>query len=208
MDYQKGNETLLKLFEAEAFDEAAALKCLNDIEDIDAPILDLSDYSTTYLYKAQENNNVQAVEFLLQHGANPNYLNGDLTLSDALFDLRFLLDDADEELKKRYEIAKLFFKYGADPNIKVDGGSLYDDVVYDVYNFTFSGNSWKYMVLFYKLLVIYGGGSDTGYPRPVFHDKIDFEKIDDYNVQLFECDDGYHIRGYLIDEEEHIIAEL
>lgn len=61
MDYQKGNETLLKLFEAECFNEEVALKCLNDIEDIDAPILDLSNYSTTYLYKAQECNNVQAV---------------------------------------------------------------------------------------------------------------------------------------------------
>ena len=61
--YIKGNIDLLTMIESKAFDQAKALHIIEDISDLNQPILNLDGYSTTYLFEAQESNNVEAVPF-------------------------------------------------------------------------------------------------------------------------------------------------
>ena len=125
--YPTGNKTVLQMIDSGTFDAALAEVLLNGV-DLNAPICDLSGYSTTYLYEAVSNNNLQAVAFLLEHGADPNLNIPELIGDCALWQLQFL--DIGQDWQTRYEISKLFFQYGANPNIKCDRESLYDDVVW------------------------------------------------------------------------------
>lgn len=70
-------------------------------------------HSSTYLYEAQEENNVEAVRFLLELGANPSYCNEKLDNDCALWNLQYLWmeseddDQINAEIDKRIEIAKV-----------------------------------------------------------------------------------------------------
>ena len=104
--YPKGNDKILKMIEDGYFDVTFAKDILDGV-DLNQPIMALGDYSTTYLHEAVDANNYQAVLYLLDHGADPNYNNLDLTCDCALWSLQYIEDDQD--WKTRYEIAKLFF---------------------------------------------------------------------------------------------------
>ena len=70
--YEKGNAELLTMFKSKTFEPQNAIRIVAEVSDLNQPILDLDGYSTTYLYEAQAYNNVEAVRFLLENGADPN----------------------------------------------------------------------------------------------------------------------------------------
>ena len=207
--YPQGDIELLAMFAGGNVDSERASTILSTISDINAPILDLNGYSTTYLYEAQSSCSVDAVRLLLQMGADPNYCNLNLISSCALWDLQY----ADPETygagayKAKYEIAKLFFAFGANPNISVEGETLFDFITFKVYDGDYHGQELRFLVDLYKLLIIYGGGGSC-YPKPELTEAIDMGRIDDYTVELLLCDDGYHITGYLLNPEGIRIGHL
>lgn len=162
--------------------------------------------SAACLYEAIENNDLESIQFLLENGVDPNACNPDSADFCPLWDLQYPPDD-ESDCETRYEIAKLFFKYGADPNIEWDGETLFDFVTYEIYNHV--GQTWEfgYLCRFYKLLVLYGGGGH-GYGKPEFSEPIIHERADEYSIAFEICEDGYHIRGHLLNPEGKEIGVL
>ena len=201
-NYEKGNVELLTMFENNCFDKQAAERILAGIRDIDQPILGLHGYSTTYLYEAQNTNNVDAVRFLFEHGADPNLNLSELTCDCAFHYLQLPLEKFEEDLSGRLKIAKLFLEYGADPNLLYEGETLYDDVQWAVFNDSFLPHDREYINQFFKLLVAYGGGGgNSRYDNPVLSEPIDKNRIDEYTFKLFLCEDRYHLEGHLFNPE-------
>ena len=60
------------MIQSSSFDADAADRLLKGV-DLNSPICDEDGCSTTYLSKAVACNNPEAVKFLLEHGADPNY---------------------------------------------------------------------------------------------------------------------------------------
>ena len=195
--YPQGNTELLSMFKSKTFDKDAALRCMQSIMDINQPILDLDGYSSTYLYEAESNNNVEAVRFLLKNGADPNANHDSLTL----WDLQYAADDPAQN-SSRYEIAKLFFEHGADPDIECeDGETLFDYVFYKVFNDAHD-SEWNYLCQFFMLLIAYGGGGGTShYPKPQLTEPIAKTRINEYELKLFLCEDGYHLEGHIFNPD-------
>lgn len=127
----KGNETILKMIIDKTFDATVAEKLLDGV-DIDGKISDPEGYSTTYIFYAVDENNVDAVEFFLEHGADPNY--SDAELGSPLWDLQYIWDDVKEQdVEARLQIAKMFFEHGADPFLPDPegiNGTLFDYVFF------------------------------------------------------------------------------
>lgn len=197
--YEKGNTELLKMFKSKIFDRTIAAKIVADIPDINQPILDLSGYSTTYLFEAQESNNVEAVRFLLENGADPNLDIPELLNSCPLNDLHFLWQEMGDEMPQRLTIAKLFFDYGADPDLPYDGETLYDHVLWEVFNDSITPHDWEYIKKFFLLLVAYGGGKEPShYMSADLVEPIDRNRINEYDFRLVVCEDGYHLDGHII----------
>lgn len=204
--YISGNKLLLRLLQKKPFPKQTAKWLLRRIPDLNQPISDLNGYSTTYLYEAQNENNLEAVQLLLASGADPNYENPNLINDCALWDLQYLCKDEDCVLP-RYEIAKLFFEYGANPNLISEGECLYDWVVDAVFN-EMGEWGWQWRRDFLKLLVIYGGGGCGCYAKPRVSVPIDKARIDEYSLQFFQGPDGYHIDGWLVDPDGNRIAQV
>ncbi len=205
-EYPTGNADFLGMLESGHFASGLADMLLLGV-DVNAPICDFNGYSTTYLYEAVCANNLPAVKYLLEHGADPNLYNPELICDCMLWDLQFWYPEQD--LKTRYEISKLLFKYGANPNIKCDGLTLYDDVVYQIYNDPpDDDDEWENLRNLYKLLVLYGGGSETGEYRKPHLKAVDPNKADEYDVILMKHEDGYHIIGKLIDGDGNVVGDL
>ncbi len=76
-EYKQGNLKVLELIRKNQFDCKEADILLNGV-DINEPILDVSGFSTTYLSEAARYNNLSAVRYFLEKGADPNYDNEDL----------------------------------------------------------------------------------------------------------------------------------
>lgn len=212
-DYLLGNKELLELLRQQFFDKERAKQLLEDIPDINQPILNENGYSTTYLYEAQEANAVEAVRLLLEHGADPNFCNSDLSWGDCpLWDLQYWPDDKADD-RNRFEIAKLFFEYGANPNLMIDWDHLFEYVAYRVYEDDWIGidgaefeRRWEYLCNFYKLLIAYGGGDR--YYKPELSGEIQLDRIEDYEIIVRTCEDGYHVQGILLDPDGKEIGQL
>ena len=147
--YGKGNPELLAMFKSKVFDCAVARRIIADIPDVNKPILDLNGYSTTYLYEAEENNNIEAVRFLLENGADPNLDIPDLINGCPLHDLHFLWEEMQEEEQQRLEIVRLFFEFGANPDILYEIETLYDHVLWEVFNDSITPHDWEYIKKFF-----------------------------------------------------------
>ena len=212
-DYPEGNSEILEMIKTGSFDAVRAGNILKGT-DINLPIKVFfslpdgsykSSYLNTYLGESVTENNLPAVAFFLENGADPNYINEELLDESALWDIQFI--DPDQDWKTRYQIAKLFFSHGADPNIMIENETLYDHVLYKVYNDSPNDdNDWENLRHFYLLLVVYGGGG-VGYGKPVLKD-IDFDKIDEYDVKFYLCEDGFHVSGVLVDGDGNEIGNL
>ena len=205
--YPPGNPALLRLFQKIPFPRNRAKRLLQRVPDLNEPILDLNGYSTTYLYEAQSCNNLEAVRLLLENGADPNYENIDLVSDCALWDLQYTWDDNEDTSPIRLEIAKLFFEYGADPNLVSENECLYDWVVDAVFN-EIGEYGWEHRRDFLKLLVMYGGGGRNGKYKPEFFAPVDKARIDEYFIEFSRNPDGYHIDGWLVDSHGLRIAKL
>lgn len=197
--YGKGNPELLTMFKSKVFDYAAARDIIADIPNLNEPILDLNGYSTTYLYEAEENNNIEAVRFLLENGADPNLDIPELISDCPLFDLHFLWGEMQGEEQQRLEIVRLFFEFGANPDILCEGETLYDHVLREVFNDSITPHDWKYIKKFFIFLVAYGGGKEPSrYGPPDLTEPIDKNRICEYDFKLVPCEDGYHLEGHMI----------
>ena len=200
--YAPGNVELLKSFNAPQFDKAAALRILTEIPNLNQPILNLGGFSSTYLFEAQTRNNVEAVRLLLENGADPNLYIPNITNDCALTDLHFLWDEMESDVPKRLEVAKLFFDFGGDPNLDYDGESLYDHVLWEIFNDEHTPHDWKYLCSFFKILIAYGGGGGRSHcPKPKLTEPIDKNRIDEYDFHLFRCEDGYHLEGHIFNPD-------
>ena len=201
-NYEKGNAELLLMFKSKTFDRAIASSIIAGIPDINQPILNLSGYSTTYLFEAESYNNVEAVRFLLENGADPNIDVPDAINDCPLFDLHFLWDEISDEIAQRLEIVKLFFEFGADPNLDCDGEILYDHVLWEVFNDDITPHDWKYIKQFFLILVAYGGGGKSSYSDPPkLTEEIDKTRLKQYDFKLFVCEDGYHLEGHIFNPD-------
>lgn len=197
--YGKGNPALLTMFKSKVFDYAAAREIIADIPNLNEPILDLNGYSTTYLYEAEENNNIEAVRFLLENGADPNLDIPELISDCPLFDLHFLRGEKQGEEQQRLEIVRLFFEFGANPDILIEAETLYDHVLWEVFNDSITPHDWKYIKKFFIFLVAYGGGKEPSrYGPPALTEPIDRNRICEYDFELVPCEDGYHLEGHMI----------
>ena len=197
--YCEGNRELLTMFKSKGFDRAAAREIIADIPDLNKPILSLDGYSTTYLYEAEESNNVEAVRFLLENGAEPNLSIPALAADCALHDLHFLWWDMEGEEQQRLEIVRLFFEFGADPDIPYEEEPLYDHVMWEVFNHSDIPHDWEYLKRFFIFLIAYGGGKEPScYGPPKLTEPIDKNRIYEYDFRLVLCEDGYHLEGHVI----------
>ncbi len=209
-EYPIGNLEIIEMINSGGFNEIRAKEILAGT-DLNQPInapSGSSYHSTTYLYEAVICNNLPAVSFLLDNGADPNLNDPDLIGDCALWELQYI--DTDQDWKTRYEISKLFFQHGGNPSLIRDGETLYDYVLFKVYNDDPNDeNDWENLLHLYKLLVLYGGGSnEPERKKPEFKEEINLSKVDEYDVELHVCEDGYHIAGTLVDGEENEVALL
>ena len=196
-------EEFLSLVSRRPFDKERASVLLPEIGHIDQPVTDAKGYEVTFMTEAVDNNNLEAVRFLLERGADPNYISKDFDCP--FMDLQFGWDDEEED-KTRYQIARLFLSYGADPNLMVEGETVFDSVTYSVYNDP-DWNDWRYLISFYKLLVLFGGGGRV-YEKPFFSEPLDLSRADEYQIRFRFHEDGYHIFGFLLNPDGKIIAQL
>ena len=152
---------------------------------------------------AQSSNNVDAVRFLLENGADPNLDIPELLFSScALTDLHFLWEEMEDDRAKRLEIAKLFFEFGGDPNLWYEHETLYDHVLWEVFNDDYAPHDWEYVCSFFKILIAYGGGGGkSSCPKPKLLEPIDKNRIDEYELMLFLCNDRYHSEGHLFNPD-------
>ena len=200
--YPRGNAELLSMFKTKPFDREVAQRLLKEISDLNQPISDLHGYTSTYLFEAQSENNVEAVQFLLENGADPNFRDENLISECALDDLHFLWEEMEEESAQRLKIAKLFFDFGGDPNLQLEGETLYDHVLWEVFNDDISPHQCTYIIEFFKILIAYGGGGGNSYyHKPSLAEPIDKNRIEEYKLELFLCEDGYHLEGHLFNPD-------
>lgn len=205
--YCQGNPELLKMFKSKGFDCAIAKDIIADIPDLNRPILDLNGYSTTYLFEAEAYNNIEAVRFLLENGADPNLNIPDLVNDCPLHDLHFLWEEMQDEKQQRLEIVRLFFEFGADPDILYEDETLYDHVLWEVFNDSMTPHDWDYIKKFFIFLIAYGGGKEPScYKCPNLIEPIDRTRIYEYDFVLVRCEDGYHLEGHVIAPDGKDIA--
>jgi len=208
-EYQIGNREIIDMIENGHFDlpRAKELLCGEDLNKpirIPIPGCNLS-YSTTYLCEAVSSNNLPAVAFLLDNGADPNLYIPDIDERSALWELQYI--EPEQDWKIRYEIAKLFFSHGADPDLTSDNEALYDYVCFKVFNEDPNDkNDWENLRHLFLLLVIYGSNRKaTGYERAVLKD-IDLSRIDEYDIVISPYLNTHKLIGKLIDGNRNEIA--
>ena len=197
--YQPGNPEILEMIHNGQFDRLRVGEILSGV-DLNLPITDPSDiygFATTYLFEAVQANNLPAAAFLLENGADPNLYISELYNSSALWELQYI--EPEQDWRTRFEIAKLFFRYGADPDLVCDGEALYDYVCFKVFDDAPNDkNDWENLRHLFLLLVVYGGGRLTRRVCPILKD-IDINRIDEYDIVIRRHEDGYHLVGKLID---------
>jgi len=191
---------LLSLVKKHPFDRRRATFLIKEIDNPHRLVPDKDGHLTTFLYEAQDNNNRDAVRFLFENGADPNEMTD---WGYTLWDLQFPAIE-DEDNQGRYEIAKIFFEYGADPNLAEDAETLYEYVRYKVFN-EMSSRNWEVYLRFFKLLVAY---DDSGKNHDEFSEPIDKARIDDYTIAFYLCEDGYHTEARVIAPDGRDIGRL
>jgi hypothetical protein len=202
--FPQGNLELLKLLGTCPFDRERAEALIKQLPDINDPIEDENGYSKTYLCEAVNSLNYDAVDLLLEYGANPNYNNSDVMDDCPLIELCGYRGK--DNVPIQYRIAKLLLQRGADPNFFLEDETVFDFVQYEFFEQdNYGGNPFinDYM----KLLIAYGGG----YPYnslPKIYKPIDKERIDDYIVQIIRDDRGFFKEAYLLSPNGEIAALL
>lgn len=204
MHFPQGNLELLKFLGTCPFDRERAEALIKQIPDINDPIEDENGYSKTYLCEAVNSLSYDAVDLLLEYGANPNYHNSDVMDDCPLIELCGYRGK--DNVPIQYRIAKLLLQRGADPNFFLEDETVFDFVQYEFFEQdNYGGNPFinDYM----KLLIAYGGG----YPYnslPKIYKPIDKEQIDDYIVQIIRDDRGFFKEAYLLSPNGEIAALL
>ena len=203
--YPRGNSEVLQMIYSGFFDSHVADKLLKDVN-LDSPICDEHGYSTTYLCEAVDYNNLPAAKYLLEHGADANFYNSDLTNDYALWGLQYLYEGQD--LQIRYEISKLFFKYGADPHIEYETESFYDYVVFKIFYDDVDEDEKQNLLNIYKIMLLYDADKFTVEHIKYEADKIDLDRIDEYHVEILPHEDKYHIIGNVVDKAGNAVISL
>ena len=98
-----------------------------------------------------------------------------------------------------FQSRKLFFEFGANPDILYEVETLYDHVLWEVFNDSITPHDWEYIKKFFIFLVAYGGGKEASrYGLPNLTEPIDKNRIYEYDFKLVPCEDGYHLEGHII----------
>ena len=104
-----------------------------------------------------------------------------------------------EEKQQRLEIVRLFFEFGADPDILYEDETLYDHVLWEVFNDSMTPHDWEYIKKFFIFLIAYGGGKEPScYKCPNLIEPIDRTRIYEYDFVLVRYEDGWHLEGHVI----------
>ena len=155
------------------------------------------------LRRAVDEGDIAAARRSFELGADPNCLEDDDC--HILWDLQYLWD---EDAESRYELAKLFFEYGADPDLAEDDETLYDYVMFKVFN-EIGESGWEYLCKFVILLAVCGGGRTGGqYGAPLFCKPVDIDEAADCELCFAVQEDNYHMRGYILGLRGDVIAGL
>ena len=93
---------------------------------------------------------------------------------------------------------------GADPLVKYESVSIFDDVCSDVFN-TVTGYCCAYMKRFLLLLILYGGTSD--YCNVRFYQSPDLNNTLQYHMFLIQRNDGF-LYGEIRDDSGNIVAHF
>ena len=86
---------LLKILRGDRFNPVRAAQLVQGCA-LNTPLLDENGYKTTYLNEAVQENHLEAVRFLLAHGADPNYSDDWIC---PLFELQFCEQDQDAHIR-------------------------------------------------------------------------------------------------------------
>jgi len=165
--------------------------------------------TTKHLFEAEKSNNIEAVRYLLENGADPNLNIPELTNDCPLYDLHFLWQEMLNEAHQRLAITKLFFDYGTDPDLLYDGDTLYEHLFEDLFRVPLwvTSHDPEYTKQFFLLLLAYGGGSKPIlYAPPFLVEPIDRNRVFSYELKITKTEDGNQERGHIIAPNGKIIG--
>ena len=110
-------------------------------------------HKTTLLYEAYWYWNIKMVRLLLENGADPNfYEEWDGPIID---DLRFNWFEKEE--KECFELLKLLFDYGADPNLVWENESVVESALGSLNDDFSTPEEHRYNEKYYTYLIVKGG---------------------------------------------------
>lgn len=157
----------------------------------------------TFLERAIEFCNIDMVKLLLEHGADPNFIDPEDEADIVLWGLQHW--ENKESTECRLKMAQLLLEHGADPCIISDGEDLFSYVLYAIFNDSYD-ELWEYRARFFILLVAYGGKCYRCEPKII--KPFDKTNMQQYRFGFWEHEDGYHLSGYIYDQNDDTIAYI
>lgn len=161
-------------------------------------------YMRTFLGRAVDFCNIGMVKLLLEHGADPNFIDPNAHEDSVLWDLQYF-EEEKEERECRLKIAQMLLEYGADPCSVSDGEDLFSYVLYAIFNDSYD-EIWEYRTRFFILLVAYGGKCGQCVPQII--KTFDKSNMQQYQFGFLQHEDGYHLTGYIYDQNGDTVAYI
>ncbi len=165
-------------------------------------------YKTTFLEEAVESLNIPMVEFLLQNGADPNFIDPKGEADHIFWTLQFADGSTREEDNIRLEMAELMLRYGADPNGQDDNEELLTECInsyLELEGLPVNVDFLKeYKIRFMILLIAYGGKSSS-YPVEIVKD-FDKSNLGQYKLKKVLPFDRKVFLGVIVDGEGNTVA--
>lgn len=189
-----------------------ALKIAQEL-DLDAPFdvynkkLKVVERRTTFMELAIEALNLNMIDFLLENGATPNFLDPEGKARPFFWDLQFPKED-DRVNEIRLEIAQILLEYGAYPNILIEqnGKDLFSTIVDEVFdkNSSLTEAEWEYKSRFLILLLASGGArSDL---KIKFYENFEAAYLLKYRMMIVNNDEAF--AAVVVDPNGAMVAKL
>ena len=202
-----------KLCRDKDFSIKKALKLAQEL-DLDAPYdvynkkLKTVEYRTTFMEQAIEALNINMVDFLLENGATPNFLDPEGKARPFFWDLQFPKSD-DYVNEVRLEIAQILLEYGAYPNILIDENEkdLFSTIIDEVFDKEKAEDKfqWEYKSRFLILLLASGGANPNLTIK--FFENFEASYLLKYRL-VFTGSDDSEISAVVADPNGTMVAKL